>query len=89
MQYRRKPVVVEAFRWLAPEPVKDPVWIAEAIERGEVRFVKEGTPEVAMVIRTSTRDFFATLGDWIVRGPAGNIYPVKAEDFPATYERAD
>lgn len=39
-----------------------------------------------MVILTPEGELFARPGDWIVKGIEGEIYPVKASVFDATYE---
>ena len=31
----------------------------------------------------------ASLGDWIIRGVKGEVYPCKPDIFAATYESAD
>lgn len=39
MKYRKKPVVIEAFKWTGDNnQVEDPKWIVEAMENGAVSF---------------------------------------------------
>ena len=84
--YRKKPVVIEAFRWTGgPDQTEDPEWIVEAIRAGDVRFENAGTPEVAMMIDTLEGTHRANQGDWIIKGVKGELYPVKEEIFRATY----
>lgn len=40
-----------------------------------------------MVIKTLEGEVTAKLGDYIIRGVAGEIYPCKPEIFEAPYER--
>ena len=43
MKYRKKPVVVEAFKWTGgPDQESDPEWIVEAIRGGVVHFENIG-----------------------------------------------
>ena len=38
-RYRKKPVVIEAFKWTGgPAQLEDPEWIVDAIKRQEVWF---------------------------------------------------
>lgn len=87
--YRKKPVVIEAFRWTGgPDQTEDPEWIVAAIRSGAVRFENAGTPEVAMMIDTLEGTHKANQGDWIIRGVKGELYPCKPDIFEATYEAA-
>jgi len=52
MKYRKKPVVIEAFKWTGgPDQEEDPVWIVEAIKKGEVSFRNIGCPDVQCYIK--------------------------------------
>ena len=89
MKYRKKPVVIEAFQWTGgPEQEDDPEWIIEAVRNGSAWFENEGTPEVKFMIRTLEGVHEANIGDYIIRGIAGEIYPCKPDIFLATYEPA-
>jgi hypothetical protein len=78
MKFRKKPVVIEAFR-LAHDLMPD--WWLAASESGKVK----GSPD-GFVIATLEGHMTARAGDWIVRGVEGEIYPVKSSIFEATYE---
>lgn len=87
MKYRKKPVVIEAFRWTGDaEQEEDPIWVIKAIERGEVAFVEVGTPYCTMKISTLEGIMTAQLGDYVIQGVKGELYPCKPEIFLATYE---
>ena len=43
----------------------------------------------SLLIPTLEGDHWANLGDWIIRGVAGEFYPCKPEIFEATYEAVD
>lgn len=40
----------------------------------------------SLMIRTLEGDMKVSLGDWIIRGVAGEVYPCKPDIFAATYE---
>lgn len=93
MKYRKKPIVIEAFKWTGDiDQEDDPVWAVDAIRSGVLSFVNSGTPNVEMVVRTledgrlRQAKHFASPGDWIIRGIKGELYPCKPEIFEATYE---
>ena len=89
-KYRKKPVVIEAFRWLgSPDQEDDPVWIVDAIKSGKVRIAGAGTAQPAMLIETLEGVMRAEVGDVIIQGVKGEIYPCKNDIFAATYERVD
>ena len=89
MKYRKKPVVIEAFQWTGgPEQEDDPEWIIEAIKSKMAWFENAGTPDVKFMIRTLEGVREASVGDYIIRGVAGEIYPCKPDIFLATYEPA-
>ncbi len=45
--------------------------------------------EVALDIDTLEGTMRANVGDWIIKGIRGEVYPCKPDIFAATYERAD
>ncbi len=88
-QFRKLPLVVEAFR-LGEEW---PNWWAVAVTANRAIAYNEdgrwrGGPDYAM-ISTLEGEMRANKGDWIVRGVFGELYPVKPEIFAATYEPLD
>lgn len=84
-KYRKRPVVVEAFKWTGDEnQTEDPEWIVEAIRKGSVWFTDQG-----MVIKTLEGEHLARPGDYIIRGIKGELYPCKPEIFKETYEKVE
>jgi len=83
MKFRKKPVVIEAIRWVAG--VNGPS--TEEIGRwcGGVYNVNRDV----MIIPTLEGDHAATRGDWIIRGVKGEFYPCKPDIFEATYEAVE
>ncbi len=83
MQYRKKPIEIEAFQWTGDEyQLEDPVWIVDLIEEGKVTI---NYPN--MFIETLEGTMKADAGDYIIRGIKGEVYPCKPDIFEATYEK--
>jgi hypothetical protein len=97
LQYRKKPVVIEAFQ-MTRERRKDnrdwPAWLNEAWCKpfDEVGAVScEDYPNSVsltdrLVIRTLEGVMTVGWDDWIIRGVAGELYACKPDIFAATYE---
>lgn len=89
-KYRKKPVVIEAFEWTGgPDQTEDPVWACDAIRDGKIFFEDSGTPDVKLKIHTLEGVMTADLGDYIIQGIKGEIYPCKPDIFEATYEKVN
>ena len=87
MKYRKKPVVIEAFKWTWDITQKeDPEWIIEAIKDGVVWFNNSGTELCNMEIKTLEGNHIASRGDYIIKGIKDELYPCKPDIFEATYE---
>lgn len=87
--YRKRPVVVEVMRidTLDYDGLCDILKWCGAIPRDndEVEAGVEDGP--VMTIPTLEGDMDAMDGDWIIKGAAGEFYPVKPEIFEQTYEK--
>jgi len=89
MKFRKKAVVIEAFLWTGDQnQIEDPVWIVEAMKKNEVIIAKNETsgniPE--MHIKTLEGTMTASVGDYIIKGVKGEIYPCKPGIFEMTYD---
>ena len=82
-KYRKKPVVIEAFRLGYDNPER---WWVEAIANDKVRPFMMRPGEAEAEIETLEGLHVARHGDWIIRGVAGELYPCKHEIFLRTYE---
>lgn len=90
MKYRKKPVVIEAFKWTGGhDQQEDPEWIVEAIRKGSVWFKNIGTPDVQCCIKTLEGTMIASVGDYIIKEVKGELYPCKPDIFEATYDIAE
>jgi hypothetical protein len=96
-KFRKKPVVIEAFKWgnhidehgttIVHIQSEMPQWLIDAKENGTVVAINpiEGAiPELS--IRTLEGEMRVSTGDWIIKGVKGEIYPCKPDIFEATYE---
>mgnify|MGYP001591250059 FL=1 len=80
MKYRKRPVVVDAEQYHSFRTLSSP--FTESAPDGTFFYTEEGTLSIATLEGTMrARD-----SDWIVRGVAGEYYPVKPDIFAATYE---
>ena len=87
MKYRKKPVVIEAFKWTGGiDQLEDPEWIVEEIEKGNVWIYSPFTEPTTMKIATLEGVMTAQIGDYIIQGVNGEIYPCKPDIFEKTYE---
>lgn len=80
MRYRKKPVVIDAVQYPAAEY---PDWITDAIVSGGVNVHPD-----SLSIVTLEGLMQVSVGDWIIRGVKGELYPCKPDIFEATYEPA-
>lgn len=85
--YRKKPVVIEAVQWHpALTNGNPPDWLSAAIAGGKVYY--QGGESPHLTIETLEGAHRADVGDWIIRGVKGELYPCKPDIFAATYEPA-
>ena len=89
MRVKNKPVVVEAVQWhgfhAKQEFDEKPDWLTEALGKTILYF---GTPDKLDFV-TLEGKIYADVGDWIIRGVKGELYPCKPDIFKETYEPAD
>lgn len=103
-RYRKKPVIIEARQMVGGNAEIHAVyqWIeANTLGTFESLAVIEGRKpcpasgvsidprDGRLVIATLEGLHWAGMGDWIIRGVAGEFYPCKPEIFEATYEKVE
>ena len=84
-RFRKKPIEIEARQYLGgTEDCIDLIrWINDGQNANDkLAFGYNGK----IVIPTLEGDHNATVGDWIIKGIAGEFYPCKPDIFEATYE---
>jgi hypothetical protein len=90
MKFRKKPVVIEAFRMGIDAR---PDWFQDKVSTNEIVTYAMGEDEGPFSFRKTYCDI-KTLegtmrgdyGDYIIKGVQGEIYPCKPDIFKATYE---
>lgn len=78
-QYRKKPVVIEAFIYWQENR---PDWFCDKVITNEIV-----TFETHCEIKTLEGVMRGEIGDYIIKGVKGEIYPCKPDIFEATYEK--
>lgn len=78
-KFRKKPVVIEAFKYGADEL---PDWFMANAERFDE--VVDGCK-----IHTLEGTMLASAGDYIIKGVQGEFYPCKPDIFESTYDAAE
>jgi hypothetical protein len=81
-QYKKKPIVIDAFQWTGIDCVL-PEWF---MEKSELYSIKKIHNSEYLIIKTLEGEMTASIGDWIIKGVKGEIYPCKPDIFEATYE---
>lgn len=78
-KYRKKPVVIDAEKWEGANLNDDNSMFQDpgVIIKNDGSEFMVGTLEGTMT---------GKLGDWLIRGVKGELYPCKPEIFEATYE---
>lgn len=76
-KYRKKPVTIEALKWLGNNEAEMNAFVPSHQHRYE--------PD-GLYIMTLEGDHKANIGDFIVKGVKGEFYPVKSDIFAMTYE---
>jgi len=83
MKFRKKPVVIDAWQWNNQPSRHWPEWLACDPQD---RITLSG---LGFCIHTMEGVMIAEIGDWIIKGIKGELYPCKPDIFEATYERVE
>lgn len=86
MKYRKKPVIVEAFKYKGDSMKMSevPIWVMPAFIDDIMYF--KGTE---LYIETLEGEHHVSVGDYIIKGVKGELYPCKPDIFEQTYERVE
>lgn len=76
MKFRKKPVIIDAIRWVGNN-------LTEIIGFCDKAVIKS---DGKLYIKTLEGDHLATPGDFIIKGVKGEFYPCKPDIFEMTYE---
>ncbi len=85
-KFRKKPVVIEAFKWDPHASIADtPNWFFDACSERIAIPELDGT----VTIKTLEGNHRGGIGDYIIQGVKGELYPCKHDIFDLTYEPAE
>lgn len=85
MRYRKKPVVIDAVRYEGEFQVIHDWLDALGYQEDDDPAMWQNADE-SVTILTLEGEMRCDVGDWVLRGVAGEFYPCKPEIFEATYE---
>jgi hypothetical protein len=80
-KFRKKPVVIDAEQFTAPENHEGAMFMLWPVQKDEKGY--------HLKIETLEGDMRANEGDWIIKGVSQEFYPCKNDIFEATYERVE
>lgn len=80
MKYRKKPVVIEAVRYMIDNSLPD--WFMDRVSNNTIVIHKDGTYHIKTLEGTMKSEY----GDHIILGVNGEVYPCKPDIFEKTYE---
>lgn len=83
MRYRKKPIVIEAVRYMLDDSLPD--WFMDRVTSNDILLNRDGS----LFIKTLEGTMYADFGDYIILGVNGEVYPCKPEIFEKTYEVVD
>lgn len=89
MKFRKKPVVIEAVQFLPNNSSTDQIMALAASGTRQVDIERTADGHYRMYIQTLEGRMEASIGDWIIRGVSGELYPCKPDIFMVTYERVE
>ncbi len=84
MKFRKKPVVIEAVQF---NGVENDLQELFDLTKGSTRELVVDALENYLTIQTLEGEMRADVGDWIIKGVQGELYPCKPDIFEQTYEK--
>lgn len=87
LRYRKKPVIIEAYLISDTNDTQEiPKWLVDAVISGKVILIDE---DKKCKITTLEGVMIGDVGDYIIQGIKGELYPCKPDIFIATYDKVD
>lgn len=83
-KFRKKPVVIEAVQWDGKMTT-----VAPLLAKSNVDEIGQDFTSPDLLIQTLEGEMRASVGDWIILGTAGELYPCKPDIFTNIYEPVD
>ena len=85
MKYRKKPIVIDAYKLHAVDCNCCPEWLRDFIHNKDLCEIHVDH----ITIKTLKGWMRANKGDYIIRGIKGEFFPCKPEIFEAIYEKVE
>lgn len=88
MKYRKKPVVIEAIMWTGNNLLEIIKFTGQNASATDYKWeeYEDLVAEKGLKIFTLEGSHMATIGDYIIKGVKGEVYPCKPDIFEQTYE---
>lgn len=83
MKYKKKPVIVDAIQWDGNSTTYEKI-VAELDP--DKKFVLPMMRDGKIHIHTLEGDHEGNIGDYVIKGVKGELYPCKPDIFEMTYE---
>ena len=77
-KFRKKPIVIEAIQYDGTPSTAHEIY---KLSTRNISYISD-----RLTIRTLEGDMKADVGDWIIKGIKGEVYPCKPDIFEDTYE---
>ena len=93
MKYVKKPVIIEAFQYdgdlKGTNGFYIPTWAEAAYEQGVMFYdsLEPDTEPCELFIKTLEGVHHVSVGDYVIQGVKGELYPCKPDIFEMTYEK--
>jgi hypothetical protein len=84
-RFRKKPVEIAAMAWDGDNTAAIAAFAGDAVVGVVTEPLASGTT-IKLEMTTLEGPHYASVGDWIIRGVAGEFYPCKPDIFVKTYE---
>lgn len=85
--YRKKPVVIKALQFTDDSP--EVLIQLQEFMNGDLKVTYEKPDNPQVLIHTLEGDMKASIGDYIIQGVNGELYPCKPDIFEKTYEAVE
>lgn len=95
MKYRKKIIIVDAFKWTGEKWIIDtdqpefPVWADDALRSEILRLENTGTSESEIIVKTTAGKIIGGPGDYVVLDELGQISLWESGGFEAAYEKVE
>jgi len=85
-KFRKKPVEIEAVQFLPNNDSTAAIMALASEGTRQVDIDRTADGHYRMYIHTLEGKMEASIGDWIIRGVSGELYPCKPDIFLKTYD---